>query len=133
MKKLIILLLLSLNIIIYSQKTIVYESKKYQCLNYFEGEIKSNGPIWKEPIEIKKKTFIIINKNKAIIPSKKIYFTWIDLESDIKYEDHKKVVYYTIDKNGKNAYITFLFFDDFTHIYFQYADVIFAYNVVLVK
>ncbi len=123
MKKLLLLVVLSVGLL--QAQTI-----KFKCLDYFDGIILKEEVIWDIPKEITKKTVITITDNVIKVPSKKLTYSYDQIIQNEQMEDHKRLVYLVKDNNGTDAYVIFLFYDEYTHIYFQYADIIFGYNII---
>lgn len=133
MKKLIITLLLvfglSLNLFTQTKTPIL----KYKCIHFFKGTIYNEDILWDPTQEITKKNIIKIKKNHITIENGKWYFDVKEQFSENITNKYIEYRWYAIDKNKQKCIIILMTFEDYTHIYFEYEDIMFGYNIVLIK
>jgi hypothetical protein len=129
MRKLFILLFVGLFAFQLQAQTVL----KFKATHKFEGTIYFDEIMWNPTQDIVKKNIVKITDKKITIENGKYWFIPGEQIHESVEEDHTKFIWKSTDENKTNIYLTVLVYEEFYQIFFEYRDVIFGYQMVLIK
>jgi hypothetical protein len=106
---------------------------KFNSTHKFEGTIYFDEIMWNPTQDITKKSIVKITDTKITIENGKYWFIPGEQIHESQEVDHYKMIWKATDENKTNIYLTVLRYEKFYQIYFEYRDVIFGYQMVLIK